>query len=199
MSIRAQLNLWGSKKEPFVFLIDFENKKPLAWRVADCPEDFRYDFQGLSNFPLTTAHYPPLKIEITPPNFKDYQAKFKETLSVLNRGDSFLMNLTTKGQIKTNRNLQQLFHEAQSKYKFMLANEFVCFSPETFIQIRGQQIHTFPMKGTIDAGLLHAESILLKDPKEKAEHATIVDLLRNDMSQVAKNVSVRHYRFYDEV
>ena len=35
------------------------------------------------------------------------------------------------------------------------------------------RIKSFPMKGTIDATLPHAESILLDDAKEAAEHATI--------------------------
>ena len=45
------------------------------------------------------------------------------------------------------------------------------------------RIKSFPMKGTIDATLPHAESILLDDAKEAAEHATIVDLIRNDLSR----------------
>ena len=46
------------------------------------------------------------------------------------------------------------------------------------------------MKGTIDATLPHAESILLDDAKEAAEHATIVDLIRNDLSMVSEHVTV---------
>ena len=46
------------------------------------------------------------------------------------------------------------------------------------------------MKGTIDAALPNAKDIILNDPKEKAEHATIVDLIRNDQSIVAENVKV---------
>ena len=42
------------------------------------------------------------------------------------------------------------------------------------------------MKGTINADIKDAEQIILNDEKEKAEHNTIVDLLRNDLSRVAK-------------
>jgi para-aminobenzoate synthetase component 1 len=55
------------------------------------------------------------------------------------------------------------------------------------------------MKGTIDASIKHARDIIFSDQKEKAEHATIVDLLRNDISRVAKNVSVDRYRYIDVI
>lgn len=53
------------------------------------------------------------------------------------------------------------------------------------------------MKGTIDASLPNAEKKLMNDEKEAAEHATIVDLIRNDLSRVASNVRVDKYRYVD--
>ena len=44
------------------------------------------------------------------------------------------------------------------------------------------------MKGTINAQLPNAKKILKTDPKEINEHNTIVDLIRNDPSKVAKHV-----------
>ena len=41
------------------------------------------------------------------------------------------------------------------------------------------------MKGTIDASIPDAQNQLLNDEKEVSEHYTIVDLIRNDLSQVA--------------
>ena len=55
------------------------------------------------------------------------------------------------------------------------------------------------MKGTIDAAIPGAEKRILEDPKEKAEHYTIVDLIRNDLSHVSKNVEVRKFRYLDKV
>lgn len=58
-------------------------------------------------------------------------------------------------------------------------------------------IYSYPMKGTIDASLPEAEQVLMGDKKEAAEHATIVDLIRNDLSRVAEHVSVDKYRYID--
>ena len=72
---------------------------------------------------------------------------------------------------------------------------FVCFSPEKFVKIKNEMIYSYPMKGTIDASLPEAEQVLMGDKKEAAEHATIVDLIRNDLSRVAEHVSVDKYRY----
>lgn len=74
---------------------------------------------------------------------------------------------------------------------------FVCFSPETFVRIKGGRIYSYPMKGTLDASLPNAEKLLMEDQKEAAEHATIVDLIRNDLSRVAEDVRVDKYRYID--
>ena len=78
-----------------------------------------------------------------------------------------------------------------------ISNPFVCFSPETFVKIKGGRIYSYPMKGTLDASLPNAEKLLMEDRKEAAEHATIVDLIRNDLSRVAENVRVDKYRYVD--
>lgn len=55
------------------------------------------------------------------------------------------------------------------------------------------------MKGTIDANIKDAKSIILNDIKEMAEHTMIVDLLRNDLSMVSKNVKVNRFRYIDKI
>ena len=96
-----------------------------------------------------------------------------------------------------------LKEEAQNKAHLKEENieenltPFVCFSPETFVKIKGGRIYSYPMKGTLDASLPNAEKLLMEDRKETAEHATIVDLIRNDLSRVAENVRVDKYRYVD--
>lgn len=88
---------------------------------------------------------------------------------------------------------------ANSKYKLWYKNEFVCFSPETFVSIDGQKIRTYPMKGTINAAIPNAKEMILNDIKETAEHNTVVDLLRNDLSMVSHDVKVTRFRYIDEI
>ncbi len=55
------------------------------------------------------------------------------------------------------------------------------------------------MKGTIDASIPNAKSVLLSDQKEKAEHNTIVDLIRSDLSRVASDIQVESFRYIEEL
>ena len=110
-----------------------------------------------------------------------------------------MTNLTFAVPVRTNLTLEQLYTAARAPYKLLWKDHFVCFSPEPFVEITEGTIRTFPMKGTIDATLPQAEQTLLSNAKEQAEHATIVDLLRNDLSQIATDVHVARYRYVEEI
>ena len=103
------------------------------------------------------------------------------------------MNLAFKSKILTDFDLVDFFYQSKAKYKILYPDEFVCFSPESFVSIQNGLISSYPMKGTIDADIPNARAKLLEDPKERAEHITIVDLIRNDLAMVA--VSFRHRGF----
>ena len=55
------------------------------------------------------------------------------------------------------------------------------------------------MKGTINASLHDAQKTLTNNTKEINEHNTIVDLIRNDLSKVAKEVQVTRFRYMDKI
>ena len=116
---------------------------------------------------------------------------------------SYLTNLTCQVPIECNLSLKDVFFYSQGKYKLWMNNsddrfgKLVCFSPETFVKIKNGRIYSYPMKGTISADLPHAELALMVDEKEAAEHATIVDLIRNDLSREATDVRVDRYRYID--
>ena len=89
---------------------------------------------------------------------------------------------------------------ANSRYVLYIPDKFVCFSPEIFIKVNREGIiSTYPMKGTIDATLPHAEKTILSDYKESAEHYTIVDLLRSDLSRICTQVHVSRLRYLDRL
>ena len=55
------------------------------------------------------------------------------------------------------------------------------------------------MKGTIDASIPNARDVLQGDSKEKAEHYTVVDLLRNDLGSVCEQIEVENFGYVSEV
>ena len=55
------------------------------------------------------------------------------------------------------------------------------------------------MKGTIDAKIKGAYEKILSNKKEMAEHVMVVDLLRNDLNMVSKNVKVEKFRYIDKI
>lgn len=69
-------------------------------------------------------------------------------------------------------------------------------SPERFLKKEGSRIFTQPIKGTIRRGEtpekdLELMETLRTNPKDRAENIMIVDLVRNDLSRIAKPKSVR--------
>ena len=64
----------------------------------------------------------------------------------------------------------------------------LCLSPELFLARDGDHLHTLPMKGTARAegDIAAAKAALANDPKNRAENTMIVDLLRNDLSKIAR-------------
>jgi anthranilate/para-aminobenzoate synthase component I len=66
---------------------------------------------------------------------------------------------------------------------------------ERFLLVEGDRVESRPIKGTVreQAG---AEGILLASEKERAEHAMIVDLVRNDLGRIAVHGTVRTPRLF---
>ena len=134
-----------------------------------------------------------------PVPYENYFEAFNKVQDHLRRGDSYLLNLTFPTRIETNVSLKDIFYNSRAPYKLYMPEKFVVFSPETFVRIEKGKLMSFPMKGTINASASNAQEKLLNDPKELAEHVTIVDLIRNDMSILAERVQVENFRYIDEV
>lgn len=123
-----------------------------------------------------------------PEPIETYSQRFKTIRTALRRGDSFLANLTVATPVNMSLTLTEVYDYALAPYKLHIPNHLVCFSPEPFVDISADgRISSCLMKGTIDASLPKAE-IYPRNPKELAEHYTIVDLIRNDLSRVAEQV-----------
>jgi para-aminobenzoate synthetase component 1 len=195
-----QLNEWGKNKTPFLFLIDFEKEKPLAWRLDQiASEDLLFDINNFTNQNNDAATAEEVALISKPMTFEEYKDKFDKVYDNLLFGNSFLTNLTVKSCIELNVSLKTLFYQSKARYKCWLKNQFLFFSPESFIQIKDGSIFSYPMKGTIDASIPDARNKILENKKEMAEHVTIVDLIRNDLSQVATEVKIKRFRYVEEI
>lgn len=194
------MNSFGTRKHPFIFIIDYLQENIIV-EEADSTDSssILYDFNGFSNFKIKYTSSDNPQIEIFPQSINDYEKSFNIVKDNINKGNSYLVNLTCSTPININLQLEELFFRAKALYKLMLRDKFIVFSPEIFTRIKDGYVYSYPMKGTIDASLPNAESIIMNDPKEAAEHATIVDLIRNDLSIIASDVSVPKYRYIDRI
>jgi len=194
---QEKMNELGASRTPFLFILDFELEKPLVIPLRELNSDIWYSIEGLSQHPFSPTVNKNLDFTAYPMALQVYRQAFNQAMQEIHYGNSFLLNLTFPTPISTNYTLEDIFHAARARYKLYIKDACVLFSPETFVTIRDGKIKAFPMKGTIDADLPDAQSIILSDPKETAEHNTIVDLLRNDLSIVSKKVTVNRFRYLD--
>lgn len=178
-------------------MIDFEMKKPLIYPLDEMPDSIRYSLNGVSNHKQNKTQESKFKFDPKPISKSDYTKAYKTIQNHLQYGNTFLLNLAFPTEVDTDLTLQEIYQRSEAKYKLQVEDELVVFSPETFIKIKDDYIYSYPMKGTIDADALGADLYILNDKKETAEHCTIVDLIRNDLSMVAKEVSVIKFRYID--
>ena len=187
----------GNSQKSFVFFIDF--KAEFGW--IGTPEEAQ--LLGIkcdigSNTQVSEVNKTPI-FDKTPISEASYLEKFNQVQKAIRRGDSFLINLTAPTHIESNMSIEEIYSIAQARYKLLVPNNFTVFSPECFIQIEANKIKSFPMKGTLAVANHSNPDNLMNDVKEQAEHATIVDLIRNDLSQVAFPIQVEKYKFIDQV
>lgn len=195
-----RMNEYGRRREPFLFLVDFLQKSPVVLTPREANDyGILFDFNGTTNAASGAGSPPVTFFRKHPPDLDRYSRAFNVVQQNIRDGNTYLLNLTLPTRIETNLSLHQIFLYSKAKYRLLFPERFVVFSPETFVQISGETIRSFPMKGTIDAAVENAKQVLLSDSKEIAEHMTIVDLIRNDLSTVAKRVHVKEFRRLDLV
>lgn len=193
------MNKYGALHKPFMFIIDFEEKNIIFSEPDNVSSNVLFDLNGRSNYRIKPIHHPKIELKKQPVSFNEYNAAFEKVSREIYNGNTYLLNLTFQTIIEINLSLEEIFYISRAKYKLFFNDEFVVFSPECFVKIIDGYIYSYPMKGTIDGTIENAEAIILADHKEEAEHFTIVDLIRNDLSIVAKNVHVEKFRYVEKI
>lgn len=193
------INALAGAGKPFLFIIDYKAEKGFVLEEQQLDEQFvRFSLPahtfGKQSNAVHGFSWKPL-----PVSKAVYAPKLDYVKTQIGLGNSFLTNLTQPTPVETSLSLSDLYDTGSALYKLWLRDKFTVLSPEIFVRIVDGRISSYPMKGTIDATLPDAESLILNDYKEKAEHATIVDLIRNDLSQIADGVEVERYRYIDRL
>jgi para-aminobenzoate synthetase component 1 len=201
----SEFNFLSAESIPFIFIIDFQGENCVLEPLDGInSEELKFWINGRTNVAdertNAASESNEVILEKFPIGFEQYKKGFDYVQQNIFQGNSFLTNLTCETPISLNISLAEVFGRSEAKYKLLWKDEFVCFSPEIFVQIdESGRISSFPMKGTIDASVPDAHNILLNDRKELYEHTTIVDLIRNDLSSVADSVWVEKFRYIDTI
>ena len=188
----------GREGRPFLFILSYDKQKIFAQTLDQLDKDIFYKVKKIRNYTPVKRHEP-YRLSKSPVTLTTYRTALEKIIDEIRSGNTYLLNLTFKTPIETDLTLKEIFNRARAKYKLYFKGEFVCFSPERFIEIQENTIATYPMKGTIEASLPNAKEKILSDPKEMAEHVMIVDLMRNDLSIVGNNVKVEAFRYLDKI
>lgn len=147
----------------------------------------------------------PAAVPLTPLWTRDeYLERFEAVHRALRRGDLYEMNLCmpwrgdAPGADAWNL-FRRLAHTTRAPHSAFIQKgnlRIHSASPERFLQKQGARLTSQPIKGTIRRGATEEEDqrlrdTLANDEKERAENVMIVDLVRNDLSRVAKPASVQ--------
>jgi para-aminobenzoate synthetase/4-amino-4-deoxychorismate lyase len=126
----------------------------------------------------------------------DYEAAVAAVQSHIDAGDIYQANLTFQNEVRVAGHPLALYAGLRRRARaghgalvFTGAHWILSLSPELFFTVEKGAVTTRPMKGTAPRDADPAA--LAADPKQRAENLMIVDLLRNDLSRVARPGSVK--------
>ena len=126
----------------------------------------------------------------------DYRRALSQVLEHIEAGDIYQANLTFQAEVRTAGHPLALYAALRERSRaghgaivFTGTHWILSLSPELFFTLEGGRATTRPMKGTAPPDADPAS--LRDDPKQRAENLMIVDLLRNDLSRVAKPGTVK--------
>jgi len=193
-----EINRLGQKRKPFLFILSYDKSKIFAKPLDALDDDIYYKLEEWRNYPVKKQEQA-FTFSKSPVSFLAYKKAFEHILVEIRAGNTYLLNLTFATPIESNLDLKEIFTYAKAKFKLYFKGEFICFSPERFVEIKNNTIATYPMKGTIDADLPNAQQNILANTKEMAEHVMIVDLMRNDLGIVGSNVKVEKFRYVEKI
>jgi para-aminobenzoate synthetase/4-amino-4-deoxychorismate lyase len=168
---------------------------PLAW-MALFKEPLAPTANSIASRPFLISDWEPQLSR------RRYRRAFHSIKDSIERGDTYQVSFTfpLRGYVVGDsfhcfRAIAQSQGAAYSAYLDLGSHKILSFSPELFVERRGNRIITRPMKGTLARGRWLEEdydraSQLHASAKDRAENLMIVDLLRSDIGKIAGTGSV---------
>lgn len=148
--------------------------------------------------------------ELTPAGSQsDYEIAISRIHTAIGQGQTYQINYTFPLQghwqgdpLQLYRTLLNAQQPAFGAFLDIGSHTVISTSPELFFSIKDGLVTTRPMKGTAPRGRFPAEDQaqqkqLQQSSKEQAENLMIVDLLRNDLGQVAQTGTVQTERLFE--
>ena len=138
-----------------------------------------------------------------------YHAKLEAIRRLIQAGEVYQINLTTRVRLKAKYDAWKLFGALFDRHPVPYAaflntgaEQIVSLSPELFFQIDRGHITVRPMKGTAPRGRLLEDDIISAEelrtsPKNRAENVMIVDLMRNDLGRICRTGSVKTPKLFE--
>ncbi len=140
---------------------------------------------------------------------KHYTEDISKIKDYIRQGITYEVNYTYPSEIHVDLNsfdlFEMLLQNQRTPYNTYIKNKYeilLSFSPELFFKIKDNKIITKPMKGTIQRARTNEEDeqnieFLKNDIKNQSENVMIVDLLRNDLSRIAKKGTVNVEKLFE--
>jgi para-aminobenzoate synthetase/4-amino-4-deoxychorismate lyase len=136
----------------------------------------------------------------------EYEQRLVRVLDYIAAGDIYQANLTFAAEVRIVGDPLALYArlrtQALAHYGAVVRTDralLLSLSPELFFRLDGRNLRARPMKGTAARDAEDdraAAERLAADPKQRAENLMIVDLLRNDLTRVARPGSVAAPRLF---
>lgn len=190
-----------------LFLLKGDQLEVRYLRMLD--DEIEEDFTEISNLPIN-------KVEIRQPETEnseskiqariskeEYLQKVEKMLAYIQRGDIYEANFCQEffaenreiEPFKVFQDLNELSGPPFATFLKLEEHYLLSASPERYLKKSGSKLISQPIKGTARRSQNPEEDIeiaeeLSNDPKEQSENVMIVDLVRNDLSKIAKKASV---------
>ena len=186
-------------------VIELTENKVTIQTDSDNPQHV-FDQVRSFKLPVTDAYNAALTTNITPFISKAaYLENIHKILALIRRGDFYEINYCqafevdhlSADPVNVYFNLTDISPTPFACFYKNNSDYLLCASPERYLQKKGNQLISQPIKGTIKRNVendaddkLQVEA-LKNSSKDKSENVMVVDLVRNDLSKICEQGSVK--------